>query len=248
MRQLLGKGAAVAATVLVFAPPLSAAVIGPGVLVTADGQVFDVPLLSSDKVALIGDQLPSGATGWVMETDEFRIELSGRLNPDPSIAYGIAVVDFGAPSVFGFFFGTPIVPTDSPNVVTGSIVGGLTDFAGDGVSLTPSPGPTVQTSSVSAPLTGMGVDVGAAFAAGAGLPGAFHSYGPYALGPIAGPAPGPWTFLAVTAGFGLSGGGDIAALTGFASIEETVIPEPATLTLLTSGIAAMLLRRRRTRR
>jgi hypothetical protein len=69
------------------------------------------------------------------------------LDPDPSIAYGLAVVDFGALSAFGFVFGTPIVPTASPKVVSATLVGGLTDTGGNGVSISPI-GPTIQSSAV----------------------------------------------------------------------------------------------------
>jgi hypothetical protein len=194
--------------------------------VTTGGQTVDIPveLVRTDK-------------GWAwdidVETGEYGITGEGTLNPDPAIAYGIAVVDFGAPSVFGFSFGTPIVPTGPSTVVAASIVGGLTDFTGDGISLTPT-GPTVQTSAVGFPLTPMGVDVGPAFSAPAGGAGAFHAYGPHAAGPVPGPA-GVFTFLTVSAGFGLSGGGDVAALTGFASIEDAAVPDAG------AGTAALLM-------
>lgn len=191
---------------------------GPFAYFTVDGgDQIPLPIEQSEK----GWTIPGVSLGG--ENDGWAVEISGRLNPDPSIAYGIAVVDFGAPSVFGFFFGTPIVPTSAPNLVSGSLVGGLTDVAGDGVSLTPAPGPLVQSSSVSFPFTAMGVDVGAPFAAGPASPGALYAYGPFSAGPLAGPGPGPWTFLSVSTGFGLSGGGDVAALTGFAEI--TPVPE-----------------------
>ncbi len=189
---------------------------------------------------------------WVIDqsswkTDEFEITVSAELDPDPFIAYGIAVVDFGAPSAFGFSFGTPIVSVGTPNVVSGSLVGGLTDATGDGIALTPTlASGFVQEASVSAPSTSMGVDVGAALAAGPGAPGAFYAYGPYATGSIAGPGPGPWTFLTVTTGFSLSGGGDVAALTGFASIDPVAVPTPSAMAgglALLGGLVAY--RRRR---
>jgi hypothetical protein len=187
------------------------------IVVETEGEVERIPL-----------ELISSEKGWSFSIDhttaEFGIQGEGFLNPDPSIAYGLAVVDFGAPSVFGFFFGTPIVPTGPSTVVSASVVGGLTDFLGDGVALTPT-GATLQTSAVSAPASSMGVDVGAPFSAGPGSPGAFYAYGPYSSGPIGGPA-GVFTFLSVSAGFGLSGGGDIAALTGFAEITTAATPTP----------------------
>jgi hypothetical protein len=41
--------------------------------------------------------------------------------------------------------------------------------------------------------------------------------------------------------FGLAGGGDTAALTGFASIDEVLVPEPSALLLLGSGLAGLAL-------
>lgn len=228
-----------------WAAPASAASIAPQVMLVADGEDFTVPLTQLRKGWAIGDQQgEDGGYFWMIEQAGFSVRLSGMLDPDPSIAYGIAVVDFGAPSVFGFLFFTPIVPVGAPNVVTGSIVGGLTDFTGDGVSLTPT-GPTTQSSAVSFPATNLGVDVGAPFAAGPGAPGSFYAYGPYAAGPTAGPGPGPWTGLSVSASFGLSGGGDVAALTGFSSINEAPVPEPVTGLLLTLGLGGALAARRR---
>jgi hypothetical protein len=157
------------------------------------------------------------------------------IDPDPMISYGISVTDFGAPSVFGFFFSTPIVPVVGPNTVDASIAGALNDFTGNGVSITPT-GPLLQSSTVSLPLTSMGVDVGPAAAYGPGAPGAFYTYGAFAAGPIPGPV-GAWTTLSATLGFTLSGGGDIAVLTGFAQIVP--IPEPSSFALLGMGAAAL---------
>jgi hypothetical protein len=178
--------------------------------------------------------------------DTIRLNYNG--DTDPFIAYGIAVVDLGAPSTFGFIFATPIVPTGPMTVVSGSLVGGLTDATGDGVSITPFGQPTVQESSVGFPLTNMGVGVGGAFASGPGAPGALYAYGPHASGTIAGPT-GPWTFLQINTSFTLSGGGDAAALTGFASVETAPpVPEPASLSLLGMGALGLLRRRRAARK
>jgi hypothetical protein len=189
------------------------------IIVETDGQTTEIPL------RLV--QLEKGV-GWSVDvqTAEYRITGEGALNPDPSIAYGIAVADFGAPTSFGFFFVTPIVPTGPSTVVAASIVGGLTDLTGNGVSITPFAQSTVQVASAGPPSTSLGVDVGPAFSAPAGAPGAFHSYGPHSDGPQPGPG-GIFTTLAVTASFTLSGGGDIAALTGFASIDTApdVVPD-----------------------
>jgi hypothetical protein len=223
----------------------SAGLIGPGiqegayVRVTVDGQVFEFAPDANGQVEVQSFR--------VVANGELLAEVSSlgaTLDPDPSVAYGLAVVDFGAPSAFVFAFFTPIVPTAAPNTVTGSIVGGLTDFTGDGVSLTPTAA-TAQVSEVSGPATNMGVDVGGAVAFGAANPGSFYNYGAFASGPIPGPGPGPWTSLSAITAFTLSGGGDIAALTGFASIEPVLVPEPLSLGLLGLGLGVVVYFRRR---
>ncbi len=179
---------------------------------------------------------------WEYSTEEYSVQVSALLDPDPSIAYAIGVTDLGAPSGFSFIFGTPIVAVGSPNAVSGSIVGGLTDFTGDGVSLTPLFS-KVQASEVGFPLTSTGVDVGDAVTAGAGSPGALYTYGAFSSGSISGPGPGPWTWLQMSSSFMLSGGSDSAALTGFTSIDpgppRPPVPEPTSLALVAGGLLSM---------
>lgn len=208
---------------------------------TVDGNQVQIPLSQNPNNDLWGigswDSNLNDFTGWEAQSSEFSASLSGVIDPDPMISYGISVTDFGAPSVFGFFFSTPIVPVVGPNTVDASIAGALNDFTGNGVSITPT-GPLLQSSTVSAPLTAMGVDVGPAAVHGPGPAGAFYTYGAFTAGPIAGPA-GVWTSLSATLGFTLSGGGDIAVLTGFAQIVP--VPEPSSFALLGMGAAALAL-------
>lgn len=206
--------------------------------VVIDGQVYTLPTAlteGSDRVYL---------TPTVINGSGFTLEvLNGIIDPDPSISWGIAVTDFGAPSSFAFMFSTPIVPTGSPNVVFGSIVGGVTDNTGDGASITPTAGLNIMINEVGtgAPIANMGVDVGPAQVYAAGPAGALHNYGSFSTPTIAGPL-GIWTSLHSTVSFNLSGNGDIAVLTGYASIEE--VPAPGAATLLALG-GALVARRRR---
>jgi len=229
---------------------LDSTVQAPFITIHVDGVSYDGPKIevgqnrAGKPVYRVED--------YKLETPEFQLELSGVLDPDPSILYAIAVVDFGAPSVFGFAFFTPIVPTGFPNTVDSSLTGGLIDFEGDGISLTPTAA-TLQTSSVGGPLTGMGVDLGPAFAAPPSSRGAPYAYGPYTAGPIPGPGPGPWTTLQVDVGFGLSGGGDSVALTGFAQILEggIIIPETGangSMALLAGLVGGCYWRRRQSQK
>lgn len=218
----------------------------PIVSILVDGVSYDGPKLRKDKD-------DTGKEFWAIEDftlrrDGFFITITGQLNPDPSIAYGLAVTDFGAPSNFLVVFGVPIVPTGFPNQVDASVVGGITDLTGNGASVTPTLGPSLQVSEVGIPLTSMGVDVGPAAAYAPGPPGSFHVYGPFASGPALGPGPGPWTFLQTSAGFTLSGGGDVLAITGFAQIVEVpVVPEVGTMAtgaIISLGGAMWVMRRR----
>ncbi len=222
--------------------------VSPSASLTIDGQQIGLEVVRGEK----GFVVPKGT---VVKTENAEITFTDgvQLNPDPSIAYGFAVVDFGAPSVFGFTFATPIVSTGPATDVAATLAGGLTDFTDDGIALTPTGG-SLQTSGASStgvggPYSSMGVDVGPLFSAasgGSGLPVA-HVYGPYTAGLIAGPAGGPFNALKVDLAFSLSGGGDIAVLTGSASIVDAATPDGGPGLAALGAIVAMIAAHRRIR-
>ncbi len=230
----------------VFAQGASAAVIAPSLQVSVDGYEYQVPVVRH----------PDGSDKWIvdnyyMDAGGDHMMINATLDPDPSIAWGISVTDFGAPSSFSFTFTSPIVPTSSPTTVTASLTGGMTDNTGNGISMTPTQANLdgdlfleLQTSAtgIGGPTTNMGVDVGTGFSAPAGLPGALHNYLSQVAGPQLGPSGGPFDVLSSTFAFLGSGDGDIYSMTGFASIET--VPEPGMIGLMML-VAPVLVRRRK---
>jgi hypothetical protein len=215
---------------------------------TIDGSQWSVPIGFAPELGLYGvgtwDSATESFSGFEATTEAGdHVTISGVLQPDPAISYSIGVTDFGAPSTFGFFFSSPIVLGPGPTSVDASVTGGLTDFTGNGVTITPTAA-FLQLADVGAPTTNMGVNVGGPVSGGPGAAGANYSYGPFGAGPLAGPA-GPWSTLSVTVGFTLTGGSDSAALTGFAEIVS--VPEPSSVCMLATGAMGLLYFARRRR-
>lgn len=158
-----------------------------------------------------------------------------------TIAYGLAIVDTGAASAFSFVFSMPISLDAGTTTIVSSIVGGMTDFTGNGVSISTTGGfGTVQRSWVSGPTTDLGVDVGPSLAFGPGPSGSLYNYGAYAVGPIAGPDLSNFGTLSVGVDFLASGDSDVIVLTGFTDI---VVPAPASMVAL-AGLGLVSRRRR----
>jgi len=226
------------------------------VQVTVDGQVIEVPLEFTREGKLTfweftGQQMLIGN-----EVDGAILTgLSGSANPDPTLGYAIGITDLGAPSSFGFAFGTPIVALSPPGTVTSSFSGSLTDGPGAGglgvghKSITPGvPGVPVDGDGITEvhvvndgfPLTNDGLDLGPA--SGDLGPGA-SVYGPFnEAGPL--PGPGPWTWLQIDVTFTGSGGGDFYGLTGSAEKIQGVPEAASTLFLTLLGLASCGLSRR----
>jgi hypothetical protein len=215
-------------TTLFLVLGLSTGALAFSISVAVDGQSYN---LTGEGYILppttVGD--PSRGT----------VTVSGLANADPFITYAVAVIDSGAPSTFGFSFSIPnALPASPATTVNSSLVGGLTDTTGDGVSITPVGPATLLMDNYLSDLNTFVWSVGSGVSHGPGAPGAFYAYGPYAFGPAAGPANPPLTGLFITTlDFTLSGGGDAAALTGYCAINPA--PIPSTLLLLGSGFLGL---------
>lgn len=172
----------------------------------------------------------------------WEIGLNASMQSDPSLTYSLNAQNHStSPQNFSFTFNTDMVLPAGPTEVYASIVGGLTDSTGNGVSISPlSPATKLQVATVSSPLTSLGVDAGDAVSHGStGGIRRTYTYGSYDAGPQAGPySNGAWTILSTTTAFTLSGYNDATALTGFAEIE--VVPVPSSLLLLGGGLLGLV--------
>jgi hypothetical protein len=206
-----------------------------GVTISSGGESFNLGYLQVEDGFVISEQTIN-----FLEGD--KITITGNASADPAISYGIAVTDFGAPSSFAFVFSIAVSAGElpaMPTVVNSSIVGGLTDFTGDGVAITATnPSGLIQDNYLQGVAFTWSVGPSASF--GPGTPGSLYTYGAYTFGPSAGPS-GPYSGAFFTAlAFSLSGGGDIAALTGSCTINPAPIPVPPAVLLLGSGLLGLV--------
>jgi hypothetical protein len=116
------------------------------------------------------------------------------------------------------------------------------------VAIAPFAQPALQVAVLAAggPAVSMGVDLGSALSYGGPVaPGSVHALASLSTPVLPGPL-GSWTSMSVTTSFSLTGGGDIASLTGYAEIIP--VPEPSIWLMAGLGLSGVLLGARRLRR
>jgi hypothetical protein len=231
----------------------------PTLLISIDGEspTEPIPVHEVDGVFRIGlpPTDPEEEPSFTWGNGEGSINMSGELDPDPSIIFGASATDFGAPSNFSFTYILPLSPqVSNPSRVFDSFSGSVTNSLVDGsASVTPRPHPVpvdgdgideVQVFTLSddngVTWQNVGLDLGpfANFPVGQGGSGI---YGPYAEGFIPTIAGGKWTHMRADIQFRLSGGADTFTFNGI----KTLIPEPSSLVLLLVSLGALSFRRGR---
>lgn len=167
----------------------------------------------------------------------FEVVVTATIDADPSILFGLTVTNFGtAPLAVGLSSTVAFAPLLSASARSG-ITGTLNDTGLDGLTLAPSQGGRVLISSDGG--TSFGVNVGNALS----FLGGPTPYGPFTSG--ASLIPGV-SSLTIDVGFTLTGGGDVADLTGGTIV---AVPEPTILSFMAFGAwgAARAIARRRPR-
>jgi hypothetical protein len=193
--------------------------------------------------------------------DEYWLDLNLFMDPDPQIIYASSVIDFGAPSSFGFIFSQGIVPTPAPGTAShtysasatdgtpGPLVGAMTVTpvappAGIPVDSDGTPEVSVYTLSTNGGTTFLNaeLDLGPLLLVGPGS----ATHGPFNPASVAGPAgSGSYDVMRVDVNFSLTGGNDAYTFNG----EANIVPEPGLVATLGLGLAALALQvRRRFRR
>lgn len=258
----IASAGVVLASTLLIAGSSAGDPIGSDVVMVVDGRSFDIPLITDEQGVTVLDaescplsQAPDECT--YRMSGRWLVQISAELDSDPSISYGVSVIDFGAPSSFSFLFTQAVLPQTAPGVVTASLSGSTTNGGGvpGSVTITPNPPPgfipvdgdlvaelQVYTLSQDGGVTFLnaGLDLGPLFTSNPLL--VSDTYGSFSGGPAAGPAgAGTYNFMRVDVRFGLSGGGDVLTLNG----GPTIIPEPTPVALLALGLGVLGARRRR---